>query len=137
MIASWGLLAFLKAADTRQNASFAIKLDKKGTFDEYENELRGEGYDDAEEFLREADMLNPQRAPERMPERTDKSRHTRRTRSAKKQDTRIRGRSAPPERQPIKYQDFDSFLDDNLMDEGQGQPYDPLTLDDLFGGDKK
>ena len=27
MMASWGLLAFLKAADTRQNASFAIKLD--------------------------------------------------------------------------------------------------------------
>lgn len=32
MIVSWGLLAFLKAADTRQNASFAVKLDdrKKG-----------------------------------------------------------------------------------------------------------
>lgn len=26
MVASWGMLAFLKAADTRQNASFAIKL---------------------------------------------------------------------------------------------------------------
>lgn len=25
MIASWGLLAFLKATDTRQNASFAIR----------------------------------------------------------------------------------------------------------------
>ena len=30
MIASWGLLAFLKAADTRQNASFAISLSDKG-----------------------------------------------------------------------------------------------------------
>lgn len=29
MIVSWGLLAFLKAADTRQNASFAIRLDDK------------------------------------------------------------------------------------------------------------
>ena len=29
MLASWGLLSFLKAADTRQNASFAIRLDKK------------------------------------------------------------------------------------------------------------
>lgn len=29
MIASWGLLAFLKAADTRQNASFAISLTDK------------------------------------------------------------------------------------------------------------
>ena len=25
MLASWGLLAFIKAADTRQNASFAVR----------------------------------------------------------------------------------------------------------------
>ncbi len=30
MICSWGLLAFIKAADTRQNASFAVRLSKKG-----------------------------------------------------------------------------------------------------------
>jgi cell division protein FtsW (lipid II flippase) len=30
MICAWGLLAFIKAADTRQNASFAIKLVKRG-----------------------------------------------------------------------------------------------------------
>ena len=30
MICSWGLLGFVKAADTRQNASFAIRLLKKG-----------------------------------------------------------------------------------------------------------
>lgn len=30
MICGWGLLAFLKAADTRQNASFAVKLSKSG-----------------------------------------------------------------------------------------------------------
>ena len=29
MIGSWGLLAFVKAADTRQNASFAVRLNKK------------------------------------------------------------------------------------------------------------
>lgn len=29
MIGSWGLLAFVKAADTRQNASFAVKLNRK------------------------------------------------------------------------------------------------------------
>jgi len=29
MIGSWGLLAFIKAADTRQNASFAIKLNRR------------------------------------------------------------------------------------------------------------
>lgn len=30
MICAWGLLAFVKAADTRQNASFAVRLTKKG-----------------------------------------------------------------------------------------------------------
>ena len=30
MIAAWGLLAFIKAADTRQNASFAVRLHKNG-----------------------------------------------------------------------------------------------------------
>ena len=30
MIGAWGLLAFVKAADTRQNASFAVRLGKQG-----------------------------------------------------------------------------------------------------------
>ncbi len=30
MIGAWGLLAFVKAADTRQNGSFAVRLTKKG-----------------------------------------------------------------------------------------------------------
>lgn len=30
MICAWGLLAFIKAADTRQNASFAVRLQKEG-----------------------------------------------------------------------------------------------------------
>lgn len=38
MIASWGLLAFLKAADTRQNASIAVSLSDRG--------LTSEGGDD-------------------------------------------------------------------------------------------
>jgi len=36
MICSWGLLAFIKAADTRQNASFAVKLNKVQEDDEDE-----------------------------------------------------------------------------------------------------
>ena len=36
MICSWGLLAFVKAADTRQNASFAVKLNKSQEDDEDE-----------------------------------------------------------------------------------------------------
>ena len=30
MIGAWGLLAFVKACDTRQNASFAVRLVKNG-----------------------------------------------------------------------------------------------------------
>jgi len=30
MMCAWGLLAFIKAADTRQNASFAVRLQKNG-----------------------------------------------------------------------------------------------------------
>lgn len=30
MLSSWGLLAFIKAADTRQNASFAVRLSEEG-----------------------------------------------------------------------------------------------------------
>ena len=33
MVACWGLLAFFKAADTRQNASFAIRLEREGKED--------------------------------------------------------------------------------------------------------
>ena len=36
MIGAWGLLSFLKAADTRQNASFAVRLVKKRRFEEDE-----------------------------------------------------------------------------------------------------
>ena len=53
MIATWGLLAYLKAADTRQNASFAIRLDRKNEFDleEYEDELSGDRYQDPRDFF--------------------------------------------------------------------------------------
>ncbi len=34
MICAWGLLAFIKAADTRQNASFAVRLVKKGDMED-------------------------------------------------------------------------------------------------------
>lgn len=52
MIASWGLLSFLKAADTRQNASFAIRLDKKGEFD---NEMEGGEFENPEEIFEAVD----------------------------------------------------------------------------------
>lgn len=38
MIGAWGLLAFIKAADTRQNASFAVRVVKKRKGDDEEDE---------------------------------------------------------------------------------------------------
>jgi len=47
MIASWGLLAFIKAADTRQNASFAIKLNRRDMRNAVQQER--EAWDDPED----------------------------------------------------------------------------------------
>ena len=46
MIGAWGLLAFIKAGDTRQNASFAVRLVKKAKVnDDEEDEYYEEEYD--------------------------------------------------------------------------------------------
>ncbi|MBR1659607.1 MAG: FtsW/RodA/SpoVE family cell cycle protein [Oscillospiraceae bacterium] len=41
MISCWALLAFIKAADTRQNASFSVRLSAKRAFGEYEYDEEG------------------------------------------------------------------------------------------------
>ena len=166
MIASWGLLAFLKAADTRQNASFAIRLDKKG---EFEQELEGGGMEEPEEIFRAVpDAPRMRKAPSR-----------RRADDRRFDDTTIVTKSRPPEKKPIKYKDFsdddffDSFEsrgpanksagngaagraydnrtaspasrnsidDDPLLRTLKNGPTDeddrPITLDDIFGGDDK
>ena len=56
MLSAWGLLAFIKAADTRQNASFAVRLpsrkqekalaEEPEEYDDYENPGEEEVYDD-------------------------------------------------------------------------------------------
>lgn len=48
MLSAWGLLAFLKAADTRQNASFAIRLQSRRTI-QREAEAAEEGWGEDEE----------------------------------------------------------------------------------------
>ena len=166
MIASWGLLAFLKAADTRQNASFAIRLDKKG---EFEQELEGGGMEEPEEIFRAVpDAPRMRKAPSR-----------RRADDRRFDDTTIVTKSRPPEKKPSKYKDFsdddffDSFEsrspanrsagngaagrtydnrtaspasrnsidDDPLLRTLKNGPTDeddkPITLDDIFGGDDK
>ncbi|MCL2368127.1 MAG: FtsW/RodA/SpoVE family cell cycle protein [Oscillospiraceae bacterium] len=66
MLASWGLLAFIKAADTRQNASLAVKLDRRairrakgvdweneegeGAYDEFDEHDAHDTYDEYDEY---------------------------------------------------------------------------------------
>ena len=45
MLGAWGLLAFIKAGDTRQNASFAVRLVKKSKADDEAEEYYEEEYD--------------------------------------------------------------------------------------------
>ena len=45
MLGAWGLLAFIKAGDTRQNASFAVRLVKKSKTDDEAEEYYEEEYD--------------------------------------------------------------------------------------------
>ena len=70
LVACWGLLAFIKAADTRQNASFAVRLPKRASpkrersseretngteYNVYEEDLyESTGHYEAEELLDEA-----------------------------------------------------------------------------------
>ena len=52
MIASWGMLAFLKAADTRQNASIAVRSKElHPEEDPYNESLSAAEYEDAQQFF--------------------------------------------------------------------------------------
>lgn len=55
MIASWGMLAFLKAADTRQNASLAVRVKDNAMNVRTEESLSAIEYDEARAFLDELD----------------------------------------------------------------------------------
>ena len=155
MIASWGMLAFLKAADTRQNASFAIRLDKKGEFD---NEFEG-SLENPEEIINEV-------TAEAKPVQSGHTRHTRHPRrdtivkeQLPRRDTIIREqRTERPQRDPaeeyraqraqrsqqpnqrraIKYQDMtDKEFFDSFETKGPVSEDRPLTLEDIFGDDER
>lgn len=49
MLSAWGLLAFIKAADTRQNASFAVRLPSRKQEKELDRQEEPETYDDYDE----------------------------------------------------------------------------------------
>lgn len=167
MIASWGLLAFLKAADTRQNASFAIRLDKKGEFEYYEQELEGRGLDNPEELFREVPHAPKKRSQKRRFEHTTIVKKSKRSEKKpirytdfsdddffdsfdERKAVRSSGHSSRQAQQPSRSrpsgqrprQSKPSINDDPLLRTLKSGPTDendekPLTLDDIFGGDKK
>lgn len=165
MITSWGLLAFLKAADTRQNASFAIRLDKKH---EFENDLTGDNFENPEDIFREVDNALPKRESRRM--RSGRSRDNIPDDYTYHSSRDTRAKSMPARNKPVKYTDLsdDDFfrsLDESPAERTSpqrskssakrpkpelsksdeeffakmmdGPSEEPLTLDDIFGGGKK
>lgn len=181
MITSWGMLAFLKAADTRQNASIAIRLDKKGEFD---NEMESEGPYEPEEIIRDVRAGKPEQNRFNQMDYTyhnDKPTITKTQVSSKKHPVQYRDLSDDAffdrleHQKPTSSRSNDDILEtlrngpsdapvrasrsagsrkpaDNRRapagrssrgsaSSGRGLPddenYQPLTLDDIFGGDKK
>ncbi len=148
MIASWGLLAFLKAADTRQNASFAVRLDRKN---EFEDELEGRGIENPEELFysdRPAEDGRKTSAETSAKPSVENYTYSDRSDTIVKRPSRSKRSSS---KKSIKYEDFSD--DDFFRSFEEGKPSgaktsgrsvshdtedeQPLTLDDIFGGDKK
>jgi len=178
MIASWGMLAFIKAADTRQNASFAIRLDKKGEFD---NEMQGnEDYEDPEKFFTQIGDL-PQKKQKARPEPQIQQEFNQMEYTAHHDKPTISKTQMTSKKPKVRYHDlsdddffnkfneardgkpdgYDAFLETlkagpvdkpvkanrsksakaGTQTQRKQKPkedeYQPLTLEDIFGGDKK
>ncbi len=140
MIASWGLLAFLKAADTRQNASFAIRLDKK---DEFESELEGGSLENPEElFETQMSQRRMQRTAlphQARPVNQQMHQQTHHAQTHRKSDkTIVRTSKAAGRNHSIHYHDIsdDEFFN-SFNNSRPSKNERPVTLDDIFGDDKK
>ena len=133
MISCWGLLAFLKAADTRPNASFTLKLPKRirgwippdsdriyddrynGWYDDYDED----GYDDYDDYddYAEYDDYEDYDDYDDYDDRYDDDRDGYRNHAY--------GRDAPPGREDLARDpgSWDDLIDGPLWPEGE----DPLT----------
>lgn len=160
MITCWGLLAFVKAADTRQNASFAIRLDRKSDFKD--NLSDGEMQDpgtlfqkvdrESPEHFEAQPKYRPQLRPvsniERDPRKETKVQITDKPYEIREKPVSGRGGSI----QYTNYSDeefFNKFEDSPASalpdhksrrvqsDERPEDDDSPLTLDDLFENRKK
>ena len=164
MLSSWGLLAFLKAADTRQNASFAVRLDKKSSFkdmlsvSEAEEPEEFEDLPQAEKPAPAQKFIIPDLAPQKPAPKP--AREPRRETMV----TPMQKPAPQPARQPARGPQHDAahprkvnyqhISDDDFFDSFGSQDSDmskqpsrtfrrpqedeqAVTLEDLFGGDDR
>ena len=154
MIACWGMLAFVKAADTRQNASLAVrvnenklkaaerraaKLQPEPAEEEYEDfienldrELQEDYRDPLPEFREPArrEYVEPR------PEYRETARHE--YREPPRPEFREPPRKAHPK--AVRYTEisdddfFDAFGNDNVNEPERGRDK-PVSLEDIFGDD--
>ncbi|MBQ6496521.1 MAG: FtsW/RodA/SpoVE family cell cycle protein [Firmicutes bacterium] len=163
MITCWGLLAFVKAADTRQNASFAIRLDRKSDFrdnladsdlqnpedlfeevdsDDYEAEFDGSEFGDLDAF-EEVDFFEESSDAADYEEVSDLSDLEAFDEPASYDES---SSYAPPKKERVRAVRYTDVSDDDFFGkfEKAGGSSDapekskdrPLTLDDLFGKKK-
>ena len=154
MITCWGLLAFVKAADTRQNASFAIRLDRKSDFRDHLSD--GELQDPEEIFEEVIEEAPAQPLQDEIPDHEDDFEVFEELEKGTEYEVfneddlhKDYGKydgykpPAPGRAKSIRYEDYsdDEFFGkfDRIDADPKTQRVDdaaPLTLDDLFGKKK-
>lgn len=162
MITSWGLIAFVKAADTRLNASFAIRLDRKSDFTNRLSE--GDFINSADAYGIDYEEQRPQRQkPQPQRQKPQPQRHvpqpqkpapkprrqeTQPRRPAEPQSQRPAPPQPPREKTHPKKVSYKDLSDDDFFGQFGDEPVtktkgeESLSLEDIFGdidikGDRK
>ncbi|MDD4200039.1 MAG: FtsW/RodA/SpoVE family cell cycle protein [Eubacteriales bacterium] len=147
MIASWGMLAFLKAADTRQNASIAVRSKEFISEDDiYTESMSSAEYEEARQFFKELeqDGFNDDFLTDQHPHKSQPEDY------AQPEPYLVPGPDlyVKPEPKPVvkpkavKYKevsddDFFGKLNPDIGSKSEPTKVDegPVTLDDIFGDD--
>lgn len=147
MIASWGMLAFLKAADTRQNASIAVRSKEFISEDDiYTESMSSAEYEEARQFFKELeqDGFNDDFLTDQHPHKSQPEDY------AQPEPYLVPGPDlyVKPEPRPVvkpkavKYKevsddDFFGKLNPDIGSKSEPTKVDegPVTLDDIFGDD--
>ena len=98
MIATWGMLAFLKAADTRQNASFAIRLDRKSEFKDHLSEGDFQNPEDIFTAVDGIESISSASIAEQMEKDADFQRYWEQLKQGAREDAEQSSKAAKPAR---------------------------------------